>query len=276
MDFAFGAGYVLDFSNRTFKAFFGELGIDIEAPAYSMDGDSKGKRLRAVLSLVDDATAIRALEALWLNRSEFLIRSVRTDPVPNAEGRFLALLERLRGASQTTVAPPVLPVPPEGYEQDLLKEQLLTIRDMAPQARGYAFEQFLTRLFRCSGMAPNEPFRNLGEQIDGSFVFLGEVYLVEAKYERAPTGVGDLHAFDGKVRDKATWTRGLFVAFEGFTDVGLHAFGRGKAVVLMTGWEIRDMLDRRIPLGEVLSRKVRKASENGRPFNPLGELFKQQ
>lgn len=276
VDFAYGAGYVLDFSNRTFKTFFGELGIDIEAPTYCVDGDSKGKRLRALLRLVDDATAVRVLEALWLNRSEFLIRSARTDSVPNAEGRYLALLERLRGPSLGTGAPPVLPAPPEGHQQDLLKEQLLAIRAMAPQARGYAFEQFLTRLFHANGMAPNEPFRNLGEQIDGSFVFLGEVYLVEAKYERDPTGVGDLHAFDGKVRDKATWTRGLFVAFEGFTEVGLHAFGRGKGIVLMAGWEIRDMLDQRIPFSEVLLRKVRKASENGRPFNPIGELFRSQ
>ena len=186
----------------------------------------------------------------------------------------MALLERLRGPTQGPSAPPVLPAPVKGHEQDLLKKQLLEIRDMAPQARGYAFEQFLTRIFQYSGMAPNEPFRNVGEQIDGSFVFFGEVYLVEAKYERARTGAGDLHAFNGKVRDKAAWTRGLFVAFEGFTEVGLEAFGRGKAIVLMTGWEIRDMLGRRIPFTEVLIRKVRMASENGRPFNSIRELFK--
>lgn len=196
VDFAYGAGHVLNFSNRTFKVFFGELGIDIEAPAYCVDGDSKGKRLRTLLRLVDDATAVRVLEALWLNRSEFLARSAGTEPVFDAEGRYLALLERLRGNSPSIGARPVLPVPPEVHEQHLLKEQLLTIRAMAPQARGCAFEQFPTRLFLSNGMAPNEPFRNLGEQIDGSFVFLGEVYLVEAKYEQNPTGVGNLHAFD--------------------------------------------------------------------------------
>lgn len=66
------------------------------------------------------------------------------------------------------------------------------------------------------------------------------------------------------------------MAFEGFTDVGLQAFGRSKGIVLMAGWEIRDMLDQRLPFSEVLLRKIRKASENERPFNPIGELFRPQ
>ncbi|MFH5927529.1 restriction endonuclease [Roseomonas sp. SXEYE001] len=100
------------------------------------------------------------------------------------------------------------------------------------------------------------------------------MYLVEAKYEASPTGVGDLHAFHGKVTDKAGWTRGLFVAFEGFTQIGLEAFGRGKRIILMTGEDLHDALGRHIPLSEVLERKVRAAAETGWPFTPLADLFR--
>jgi len=49
----------------------------------------------------------------------------------------------------------------------------------------------------------------------------------------------------------------------GFTDEGLHAFGRGKRVICMDGWDLSDTLQRAIPLGEVLERKVRRAAETG-------------
>jgi hypothetical protein len=41
-----GAGYVLDFSDRTFAAYFDEeFGIDIDHEPYRINGSSKGKRL---------------------------------------------------------------------------------------------------------------------------------------------------------------------------------------------------------------------------------------
>ena len=42
------SGYVLDFSNRTFREFILENGdVDIYADEYAVNGDSKAKRLRA-------------------------------------------------------------------------------------------------------------------------------------------------------------------------------------------------------------------------------------
>ncbi|MEO3431863.1 hypothetical protein [Inquilinus sp. CAU 1745] len=46
VDFIRGRGYVLDFSDSSFAAFFAsELDIDIDDPAYARQGGSKGKRL---------------------------------------------------------------------------------------------------------------------------------------------------------------------------------------------------------------------------------------
>jgi hypothetical protein len=66
--------------------------------------------------------------------------------------------------------------------------------------------------------------------------------------------------------------RGLFVSNSGFTDEGL-AFGRGKRVICMDGLDLYEMLDREIPLKQVLERKVRRAAEIGAPFVRVRDLF---
>ena len=44
--FGMGSGYVLDFSDKTFAAFFREeISVNIDEQRYSADGTSKAKRL---------------------------------------------------------------------------------------------------------------------------------------------------------------------------------------------------------------------------------------
>jgi hypothetical protein len=276
VDFIRGRGYVLEFSDSTFTTFFAEeLDVDIDAPVYAEQGGSKGKRLRCFLQKVDDATAIRALGAIWEHRAEFLARTGRADPVANAEGRFLSLIARLGDAAAAD--PGQAPRPAIDWRLlAALREDLVRIGTLAPQNRGYAFEDFLKRCFDAAGLKAREPFRNVGEQIDGSFLLGDETYLLEAKWNATPTGVADLHAFHGKLEQKAAWARGLFVSYNGFTPEGLTAFGSGKRIICMDGRDMHDALDRQIPLRDVLERKVRRAAETGRPHVPVGELFNLQ
>jgi restriction endonuclease Mrr len=112
-----------------------------------------------------------------------------------------------------------------------------------------------------------------GEQIDGSFQLANDTYLVEAKWQSALTGAADLHAFQGKIEQKAAWTRGLLISNSGFTEDGLVAFGRGKRVICMDGYDLYEALDREIPINRVLERKARRAAETGLPFARVRELF---
>lgn len=273
MDFARGRGYVLDFSDRDMSHFFGALGIDIDDPTYAENGGSKGSRLRTFLRKVDDGTASRILQALWEHRVFMLSSTGQVDPVFNAEVRFLSVVGRLSngiplGLSANLMPSPVLNLP----LLDELRVELLRIRDMTAQSRGYAFEKFLKRAFEVGGMAPREPFNNCGEQIDGSFLLDGEVYLMEAKWRKAPTNAQDLNAFHGKLEGKAVWARGLFVSFNGFSREALDAF-HGHRMILMSGKDIYDSLARRIPLVSVLQRKVRVAGETGCLFVSVETLF---
>lgn len=150
---------------------------------------------------------------------------------------------------------------------------MLQVSQLDPQARGYAYERFLKDLFDANGLAARASFRLVGEQIDGSFVLAAETYLLEAKWKGLPIGAADLHAFNGKVEEKAAWSRGLFVSDSGFTDEGLTAFGRGKRVVCMDGLDLHDMLDRGLSFSDVMATKVRRAAESGNPFIRVRDLY---
>lgn len=270
-------GYVLDFSNRTLSQFFlGELEIDIDDPLFAADGTSKARRLRSFLMLADTPTCLRALKALWQYRSAVLSNQHKDEPVVNAEGRFLTLIQGLESGSGANVVKgdPFAAVRQVDVDQMAqLKRALLDIHKLAPQARGYAFETFLQQLFEASNLQPRAPFRNTGEQIDGSFQCRGDIYLVEAKWVVNPVGAGELHILQGKISEKAAWTRGVFISYYGFTDVGLEAFGRGKSLICISGKDINDALEKHIPFADVIDRKVRAAAETGSVFVPLDQLF---
>lgn len=274
--FEMGNGYVLDFNDLTMSTFFAEeLNVDIDDLAYREQGTSKAKRLRCYLNKVDLATSIKTLKALWDYREGSRKHTGREEWFENAEGRFLSLLNRMQGKPDQGAAPHGEP-PTPAFDRPkiiLLKQKLIELSTLEPQPRGYAFEAWLTDAFNAFGLQAREPFRLRGEQIDGSFQLQGETYLVEAKWHAAQTGAADLHAFHGKVDQKAAWARGLFISNSGFTPDGLIAFGKGKRVICMDGFDLFETLDRELPLDQMIARKARRAAETGLPFERVRDIF---
>ena len=264
-------GYVLDFSNRTMGEFFQiEFDVDLYGGEYESEGSSKASHLRCFLKAVDDTTAARVLRRLTEYRNQMRLRP-RQDISPHAEGQVLAIISRLETGAGDGGAPPSPVFNRRGFEA--LRDQLNALWEMEPRPRGYAFEKYLKALFETFGLKARNPFSLRGEQIDGSFELKHETYLLEAKWHQDRIGSDELRSFQGKIDDKAAWTRGLFVSFGGFTEVGLAAFGRGKKVICMDGQDMYEALDRNIPIDVVLERKVRHAAETGLPFAPVAELF---
>jgi len=104
---------VLDFSDISFSDFLAsELKVNIDDPKYAANGGSKGKRLRYFLQTCDDATAVRALTALWEHRSAYLVRSGGKDPVANAETRYRRLISRLSGGTRPNTPQRARSLPP--------------------------------------------------------------------------------------------------------------------------------------------------------------------
>lgn len=274
--FEMGGGYVLDFSNRTFSEFFNEeLGINIDDPAYDANGTSKAKRLRCYLRQASIENVIKVILALWDYREAIRRRSGQEETMVNAKAELFLLIKKLGGKP-----PEEVNLQPKHREfsnlrsetADDLLNKLMSVSALEPQPRGFAFEKFLKELFDANGMDGRASFRVVGEQIDGSFEMSGETYLLEAKWTSKPVDASDLRSFNGKVEDKASWSRGLFVSDSGFTEDGLLAFGKGKSLVCMDGLDICEMLQRKLSLQEVLSKKVRRAAETGKPFVRLRDL----
>lgn len=192
----------------------------------------------------------------------------------NAGARLATLIAKLEGRSPAagSTRPSTSPTF-DSQTLDQVKTDLIALSSLEPQARGYAFEKFLKDLVDAYGLAAQEAFRNRSEQINGSFQLGNETYLLETKWQGQAVGVAELHTFHGKLEQKAAWTRELFVSNSGFTEEGLTAFGRGKRVVCMDGYDLYETLNRGLPLQEVLSLEVRRAAETGFPFIRVRDLY---
>jgi len=268
-------GYVLDFSNVTFSSFFAqELSADIYDDCFGQRGNSKMNRLRCYLETVPDAKAADALRALWEYR-ETLVDGFKVD-VPHGERRLNDLVKRLGGTPLATAAPEPTPTPSRPNigpaKRQQLQDELIRLTALPPQPRGLAFEKFLRDLFIAHGMEGGGSINIRGEQIDGSFRLDGQIYLFEAKWQNEKTGAPDLHIFEGKLGQKAVWTRGLFISQSGFTEEGLSAFGRGKRLICMDGLDLWEALTGPLTLPEVIDLKARRASQTGDIFVRVRDL----
>jgi len=165
------------------------------------------------------------------------------------------------------------PIDPRRHDQ--LTVMLNELLGIDAQRRGFAFERFLDEMFTLFDLAPRRSFRLIGEQVDGSFHLRGETYLVEAKWQGPQIGNRELQAFAGTVRTKASWSRGLYISYSGFSENGLTAFARGDAtrIICLDGLEIWQIINNKLDLAEALSLKTRRAAETGRAYVAVRDLF---
>jgi hypothetical protein len=159
---------------------------------------------------------------------------------------------------------------------DDLKRQFLALsQDADRQHAGLELESVLNNLFNLAGLSPREPFRVIGEQIDGSFELDHEIYLLEAKWQHHPCPEADLLVFREKVEGKSKFTRGVFVSINGITVEAKDAITRGKQPVflIMDGYDLLMLLEDRIDLTSFMRQRQRILSEEGVVSVPFPDLF---
>lgn len=114
-----------------------------------------------------------------------------------------------------------------------LKSNFLALHGVADrQKAGLALEKLLTRLFTLNGLAPHEPFRVVGEQIDGSFELDNEVYLLEAKWHKESRPAADLYIFREKIEGKSRLSTPVEIAQ--FHRLELHSRSGDEPQVVTT------------------------------------------
>lgn len=266
------SGYVLDFTNRTFAEFvLDSTGHDIFDSRYEYASGSKANRLRA----------------FWQKENNSVVGKLMSDMLdyygetgPSVEMCRL-IVGRLLGKSSAHHVPAQEP-PSQPHQHSRRFEALLQLKEEfghlaieKDRAKaGLALERLLNRLFELFDLKPRQPFRVVGEQIDGSFELDGQIYLLELKWEQSPLPEADLLVFRGKIEGKSTFTRGVFIALNGISAQGRDAITRGKApsFFVMDGHDLIMILGEAISLPDFLRRRVRLLAEEGRVCVPFSEL----
>ena len=159
----------------------------------------------------------------------------------------------------------------------LLSRQLKVLLNLPDDAspnkkrqRGRDFEKFLQALFEKEGLKPRLRWRSRGEEIDGSFLLGGRVFLVEAKWHADPMPASALYAFKGKVDGKLISTIGIFVSMSGYSEDAVNALTTGKSlnVLLFDREDIEASVRVNGGFIQVLEVKLRAAAEEGSAFFP--------
>jgi restriction endonuclease Mrr len=141
------------------------------------------------------------------------------------------------------------------------------IADPDHQKRGYALEGLLSKLFALFDIDAKASFRIVGEQIDGAFTFENTEFLFEAKWRNEKSAVADLDSFAGKIGRKLENTLGLFLSVNGFQDSAIETYSQNRPkLFLMDGADLSAVLEDRIGLPELLTRKRQHASHTGEVF----------
>jgi hypothetical protein len=112
-------GYVLDFSNQTFREFFeDEFGIDIYDEKYAVKGSSKANRLRAFIATEDAHMVTRVVRRLWDHLAGLL--DLYPDYTKGAPRSFFKLLEKLEASSSAPRTDALYP-----FKQDETLDELI-------------------------------------------------------------------------------------------------------------------------------------------------------
>jgi hypothetical protein len=268
-----GTGYVLDFSNRTFREFvLDSTGRDIFDSRYDYASGSKANRLRAFWQKEDNALVGKLMNDL--------VNCVEPDGAVKETCRLI--VGRLLSKSPAHAANSTVQNREQPSDHLIRSTELTQLREsfyrLAVESdrnkAGLALEQLLNRLFTISQLQPRLPFRVVGEQIDGSFELDGEIYLLESKWEKQPLPEADLLVFRGKIEGKSAFTRGVFLALNDISLPARDAITRGKSPLffVVNGHDLMMILSEAITLTDFLRKRFRLLAEEGRVCVPFLEL----
>ncbi|BDV41213.1 hypothetical protein GURASL_01360 [Geotalea uraniireducens] len=146
----------------------------------------------------------------------------------------------------------------------------------SPSKRGYALESILGGLSKLAGLEMTEPFKVIGEQIDGAVKYDGEHYLIEAKWQDKAASNEPVYQFVGKVEGKM-YGRGLFVSINGFSDHVVKSVVTGKAIktIFVDGEDLVLVLEGHLSFSQMLDRKVKAAQTRGLIYvHPISGVVK--
>lgn len=233
--FGMASGYVLDFSNNSFAEFFRETAnIDIYAPKYDFNGDSKAKRLRAFWETEPDALVGKVLSGLlevWQYNAE---RNGQTNDSPQYK-QAADIVARLTGKQPDPVA----------TEQEFLHRQYqnISIKNLSIDPNLVpVLESRLAEAQHCQASAPLATIFLCGSILEG--ILLGVSLQKPKEFNRAANSPKDK---ENKVKPFRDWSLAQFI------DVA-HGLGALKLDVKKFSHELRDFRNYIHPYQQLASK----------------------
>lgn len=138
--------------------------------------------------------------------------------------------------------------------------------------RGYAFESLLAETFLLYDLEPRLAYSTPLEQIDGSFTFDTDDYIIEARWRAASADRGDADIFAAKVRRKGKNAVGLFISVNGYTQPFKDAYRESTPFFAMDGADLFAVFDNRVRLDDLIRAKKRHANETGSCYLPASQV----
>src|SRR5262249_29299468 len=150
----------------------------------------------------------------------------------------------------------------------LLGRFMALIEEPDRQKRGYLLESFLNDLFHFEGLQPRGSFKNVGEQIDGSFAWEGGTHLIEARWTEAKIGGEGFAGLIYKTSGKSMDTRGLFISINGYSKEALEGLeNKGELrIVCIDGAHLIRCLQPGGNVHKFLQHAWRHAGERGKAY----------
>jgi hypothetical protein len=143
--------------------------------------------------------------------------------------------------------------------------------------RGARFEKFMNEVFAYYSQRSEGPFRRVGEQLDGLFIFDNHPYYVEVRWKKKKASAADVSV----LRDRARAgfggdTKALFISFEGFSPECLQELeGRAEErVILMDGGDLMVVLQGTMGFDVLLAEKQLHLSRTKKPYMSAYEILK--
>jgi hypothetical protein len=233
--FGMAGGYVLDFSNNTFAEFFRETAnIDIYAPKYDFNGESKAKRLRALWETEPDALVGKVLAGLLEIWQYNASRNGQTDDSPQYK-QAVAIVARLTGKKPDTVI----------SEHEFLHReyQMISIKNLSIDPNMIpVLESRLAEAQYCLESAPLATIFLCGSILEG--ILLGVALQRPKEFNQAVNAPKDK---DNKVKPFYEWSLAQFI------DVA-HGLAALKLDVKKFSHELRDFRNYIHPYQQVASR----------------------
>lgn len=233
--FEMANGYVLDFSNNSFRQFFRDTAdIDISAPKYGLNRDSKAKRLRAFWESEPDALVGKVLAGLLEVWQYNAVRNGQANDSPQYK-QAAVIVARLTGKQPDPVI----------TEQEFLHRQYQNISfknlfidpNLVP-----VLESRLAEAQHCLASAPLATIFLCGSILEG--ILLGVALQKPKEFNQAANSPKDK---DNKVKPFHEWSLAQFI------DVA-HGLGALKLDVKKFSHELRDFRNYIHPYQQLASK----------------------